>query len=299
VTRKLVRKAVVVAGGFGTRFLPQTKAIPKEMLPLIDKPIIQYIVEELVDAGIKDIIIVTSANKRSIEDHFDTANEDLLNSLRSGGASKQPIIDELQRIADLANFIYVRQKGPRGLAGPLLNVAPLIDDEPFIYALADDIAIARPNYFRQMIEYYDNLQGSILPCIKIDNDDELRRYGIIGGDVIRDDVLKMSRIIEKPDPAKAPSHYASVLGYVLTPDVFEYAERNAKLLPANAEFQITDHVIQPMLDDGIPFYGCEIKNSQRYDTGNKLDYLKTVIDFALLREDIGPQLRAYLRNRLG
>src|SRR3982750_937894 len=151
---KKIRKAVIAAAGFGTRFLPQTKAMPKEMLPLIDKPIIQYIVEDLVAAGITDVIIVGSSSKRAIEDHFDVANEDLLVNLRAGGAKKAHYIEELEALANLANFTYVRQKGPYGNATPLMNAAHLIGDEPFIYAYADDLTVATPNAFQQMIALY-------------------------------------------------------------------------------------------------------------------------------------------------
>src|ERR1700712_3382045 len=144
-----VIKPFIAAAGFGTRFLPQTKAMPKEMLPIIDKPIIQYIVEDLVAAGIKDIIIVGSSNKRAIEDHFDVASEDLLNNLRAGGPKKQHYIDELEQISSLANFIYLRQKGPYGTATPILNAAHLIGDQPFIYAFADDLTVSTPNAFQQ------------------------------------------------------------------------------------------------------------------------------------------------------
>jgi UTP--glucose-1-phosphate uridylyltransferase len=295
--KKQVRKAVIPAAGFGTRFLPQTKAMPKEMLPLVDKPIIQYIVEQLVEAGIEDIIIVTGYNKRSIEDHFDAPNEDLLNNLRAGGPSKAHLVEEMKEIADLANFVYVRQKGPYGLATPLMNVAPLIDDEPFIYALPDDLAVAKPNYFQQMIALYQELGGNILPCMRV-GQDEVKKYGMIGGEAVRDGVIKMNRIIEKPQPDDAPSDYASVMGYLFSPDIFPYIERGRLALPKDKEFQLTDHVIQPMLADGKAFYGCEIKNSVRYDTGNSLGYLQTVMDFALAREDVGPQLREYLRKKL-
>jgi len=136
---KKVTKAVIPAAGFGTRFLPQTKAMPKEMLPVVDKPIIQYIVEELVEAGIKDIIIVTGANKRSIEDHFDTPNKDLVENLEAGGEKKKPLLDEIKKISELANFVYIRQKGPYGNGTPLLNVRHIIGDEPFVYAWSDDL----------------------------------------------------------------------------------------------------------------------------------------------------------------
>jgi UTP--glucose-1-phosphate uridylyltransferase len=272
--------------------------MPKEMLPLVDKPIIQYIVEQLVDAGIKDIILVTGYSKRSIEDHFDATNEDLLNNLRAGGPSKEHYIREVEKISDIANFAYVRQKGPYGTAAPLLNVAHLIGDEPFIYSFADDLTVAEPNGFSQMIELYKEFDGSILPCIRISSDEEYGRYGIVGGEQKREDVLKIDTIIEKPGRAAAPSNFASVGGYLLTPDVFKYLEHGCKSLKPGEEFVLTDKVIEPMLADGKSFYGCEIKNGTRYDTGTKLEYLKAVVDFALQREDMGEAFRAYLREKV-
>ena len=291
-------KAVIAAAGFGTRFLPQTKAMPKEMLPLVDKPVIQFIVEELVKAGIKDIIIVTGYSKRSIEDHFDTPNEDLLNNLRAGGPKKAHYIEEVEKISDLANFAYVRQKGPYGTATPLMNAAHLIGDEPFIYTYADDLMVATPNCFQQMVDLYLELKGGVFPCIKISSDEEFHRYGIIGGKQIRDDVLKMTSIIEKPGRAHAPSNFASVGGSLLTPNIFPYLEKGLANLKPDQEFHVTDCVIQPMLKDGKAFYGCEIKNNIRYDTGTTMEYLKTVVDFALKRKDIGTEFRRYLEDLL-
>lgn len=292
-----VTKAVIAAAGFGTRFLPQTKAMPKEMLPLVDKPIIQYIVEDLVAAGIKDIIIVGSSNKRSIEDHFDTPSADLVANLVAGGDSKRHYIDEIEAIANLANFVYIRQKGPYGTATPIMNAAHLIGNQPFIYSFADDLTVATPNYFQQMTALYDELQGGILSCLKVTDDRDFERYGILAGDELRPDVIKMNYIVEKPGRAKAPSNFASVGGYLFTPDVLDYLEDGLRRLPPGKEFYITDYVIQPMIEDGKDFYGCEIKNSRRYDTGDKLEYIKTVIDFALERPDIGEEVRAYLRSK--
>jgi len=289
---------VIAAAGFGTRFLPQTKAMPKEMLPLVDKPIIQYIVEDLVAAGVKDIIIVGSSNKRSIEDHFDVPSEDLLANLRSGGPSKKHYIKAIEDIAALANFVYLRQKGPYGTATPLMNAAHLIGDEPFIYCFADDLTVATPNAFQQMITLYEELQGSILPSIRITNELDYDRYGVLGGTQLRDDVIKVEAIIEKPGHAKAPSDFASVGGYLLTPEVFGYLEAGLASLPAGKEFYLSDSVLQPMIADGQPLFGCTLTNSRRYDTGDKLEYIKTVLDFALKHEDIGPELAAYLKARL-
>lgn len=298
MAQKPVTKAVIAAAGFGTRFLPQTKAMPKEMLPIIDKPIIQYIVEDLVAAGIKDIIIVGSSNKRSIEDHFDLPNEDLLANLRAGGPKKQHYIDEIEAIANLANFIYIRQKGPYGTATPIMNASHLIGDEPFIYAFADDLTVATPNAFQQMVTLYEEYDSGIVPCIKITEDVEYERYGIVGGAAIRDDVLSMTSVVEKPGKANAPSDFAAVGGYLFTPDVFDYIEAGLENLPADKEFYVTDSIIQPMLSDGKKYFACAIQNSHRYDTGDKLEYLKTVIDFGLNHDELGPAFQAYLREKL-
>ncbi|HSX15339.1 MAG TPA: UTP--glucose-1-phosphate uridylyltransferase [Candidatus Saccharimonadales bacterium] len=293
-----VTKAVIAAAGFGTRFLPQTKAMPKEMLPIIDKPIIQYIVEDMVAAGVTDIIIVGSSNKRAIEDHFDLPNEDLLANLRAGGPKKQHYIDELEALANLANFTYVRQKGPYGNATPLLSASHLIGNEPFIYAYADDLIVATPNAFQQMIALHNELQGSILPCIQVTKDIDFERYGILGGQPVRDGVLKMDAVVEKPGKAKAPSDFASVGGYLFTSDVFEYLEQGLRDLPDDKEFYVTDSLVEPMLRDGKAFYGCLIQDSKRYDTGDKLEYLKTVVDFGLAHDELGPELHEYLVKRL-
>lgn len=293
-----VTKAVIAAAGFGTRFLPQTKAMPKEMLPVIDKPIIQYIVEDLCAAGIKDIIIVGSSNKRAIEDHFDLPSQDLIANLKAGGPSKAHYIEKIEKIANLANFIYVRQKGPYGTATPIMNAAHLIGNEPFIYAFADDLTVATPNAFQQMVTLYEEFDRGILPCIEISKDKDFERYGIIGGEKVRDDVIKMSAVIEKPGRAAAPSNFATVGGYLFTPEVFAYLEEGLKNLPEGKEFYVTDSIVEPMLKDGKAFYGCTIQNSQRYDTGDKLEYIKTVIDFAVKDQDLGPDVLEFIKTKI-
>jgi UTP--glucose-1-phosphate uridylyltransferase len=291
-----VTKAVIAAAGFGTRFLPQTKAMPKEMLPLIDKPIIQYVVEELVEAGIKDIIIVGSSNKRSIEDHFDLANEDLLNNLRAGGPKKQPYIDELERVAGLANFVYLRQKGPYGNATPIMDAAHLIGDEPFIYTFADDFFVANPGRTSQLIAVHERTGAGVFACKTVTEDNEYDRYGIVAGEVVEEGMLRVERIVEKPGKDAAPSNLASVSGYLLTPDIFPYLEKGAEA-HENGELMIQP-VMQAMIDDGRTFYAKQIQDGRYYDTGDKLEYLKTVMDFALDHEELGPELRAYLETRL-
>ncbi|MBB1558692.1 NTP transferase domain-containing protein [Candidatus Saccharibacteria bacterium] len=291
-------KAIIAAAGFGTRFLPQTKAMPKEMLPLIDKPIIQYVVEELVEAGIKDIIIIGSANKRAIEDHFDTPNEELLANLRAGGAKKQPLIDIVQRLSEMANFVYIRQKGPYGNATPLACASHLIrHDEPVIYTFADDFIAASPSRFRQMIEASQQLDGAILSCKKITDDSEFDRYGVINGQQIKDGVIKMTNIVEKPGKANAPSDLASVSSYLLPGEFFGYLERARDDFDGRGEFTVQP-IMQEMIDDGFDFYGVEITNGTYYDTGDKLEYIKTVVDFGLKHQKLGPALRQFLQSRI-
>ena len=290
-----VKKAVIAAAGFGTRFLPQTKAMPKEMLPLIDKPIIQYVVEDLVAAGIQDIILVTASGKRSLEEHFDYPNEDLVKNLREGGPSKQHFIKELEDIANLANFIYVRQKGSYGNARPLMNVRHLIGDEPFIYIYADDIIV--PNRFPKIIALHEELGGSVLSCVKITEDREFKRYGIVGGDIVRDGILRMNTIVEKPDRKDAPSDLASAGGYLFLPEIFKYLEEMEPAIKDGEEFQVQP-AMRKMMSEGKLFFAYQLAGSTYYDTGNKLEYLKTVVDFALQDKSIADDLRAYLRKKL-
>lgn len=291
-------KAVIAAAGFGTRFLPQTKAMPKEMMPLIDKPIIQYVVEELVNAGIKDIIIVGSQNKRAIEDHFDVPSEELLANLRAGGEKKKPYIDEIEAVSNLANFIYVRQKGPYGNATPLACAAHLIgEDEPFIYAFADDFIVASPSRFEQMIAAAERYDGGVFSCKSVVNDSEYDRYGIVAGETVGEGIIKMSRVIEKPGKDNAPSNLATVSSYVFTGKFFDYLDKAKEAYDGAGEFMLQP-VVQQMIDDGHSYYACEIQNGTYYDTGDKLEYLKTVIDFGLSHEELGPELRAHLEDRL-
>ena len=291
-------KAVIAAAGFGTRFLPQTKAMPKEMMPLIDKPIIQYVVEELVAAGIRDIIIVGSANKRAIEDHFDVPNEDLLANLRAGGDKKRPLIDLVHSLSEMANFVYVRQKGSYGNATPLACAAHLIGlDEPVIYTFADDFIDATPSRFQQMITAAEKLDGAVLSCKKIIDDAEFDRYGIAAGQQLDDGTIAITNIVEKPGKANAPSDLASVSSYLLAADFFPYLERARQEFNGHGEFAIQP-IMQRMIDEGHSFYGVEITNGTYYDTGDKLEYLKTIIDFGLRDEKLGPALRQHLTDRL-
>lgn len=291
-------KAVIAAAGFGTRFLPQTKAMPKEMLPLIDKPIIQYVVEELVEAGIKDIIIVGSANKRGIEDHFDIPSADLVANLKAGGPKKQPFLDNIEAISTMANFAYVRQQGPYGNATPLSCAAHLISPgEAFIYTFADDFFVASPGRTAQMIDTYMNTGASVFACKKIVDDSEYDRYGIVAGEKIDDLNIKVSHIDEKPGKEAAQSDLASVSGYLLVPELLEYIEKAAKKFDGEGEFMIQP-IMQQMINDGYEFIAREIENGRYYDTGDKLEYLKTTIDFGLKHPELGGPLAEHIKTRL-
>lgn len=297
MTKQKVTKAVIAAAGFGTRFLPQTKAMPKEMLPLVDKPIIQHIVEELAAAGITDIVIVTGYHKRTIEDHFDHLSADLRANLEQAG--KKDLLEATAKISSLANFAYIRQKGPYGTGTPLLNAVHLIGDEPFIFIYADDFVMAEPSRFDQMLKLFSERDGSVITCVRRDGDEDYKRYGYVAGDKVGPGLIDMKTIVEKPGSREAaPSDLASVSGYVFEPVMIEYLERHReKYDPASGEFMIQD-AMQKMVEDGHHIYGCEIQNGKYYDTGNPLDYLKTVFDFAVTRDDIGPELKDYLRENL-
>jgi UTP--glucose-1-phosphate uridylyltransferase len=290
-----IRKAVIPAAGFGTRFLPQTKAMPKEMLPIVDKPVIQYVVEELVGAGITDIILVTGYHKRTIEDHFDAANLDLLENLRMGGEKKKPLLEQVEEISSLANFIYVRQKGPYGNGTPLMNVRHLIGDEPFIYAFSDDFIVAEPSRFKQMIDIYEKYNCSVLGSVKATKDEDYDRYGFAGGEEIEPGLIDTRVIIEKPGKAAAPSDLANVSGFLFTPDIFEYLEKILEELREGEEFYYND-ALKRMLSDDKRILAAEIKGGKYYDTGNKLEYMKTVVELGLKNEDIKDEFKKFLES---
>lgn len=293
---KQVRKAVIPAAGFGTRFLPQTKAMPKEMLPIVDKPIIQYVVEELVDAGIRDIIIVTGYHKRTIEDHFDIPNLDLIQNLKMGGVKKKSLLESVEKISNLANFIYVRQKGPYGNGTPLMNVSHLIGDEPFIYAWSDDFIISKTeSRFKQLIRAYKTYGGSCLASIRATKDEDYDRYGFTGGDEVAPGVIKAKVIIEKPGKKNSPSDLANVSGFLFTPDIFKYLNKAYKNLKEGSELYYND-ALKLMLKDKKDIYAVEIKDGKYYDTGDKLEYLKTVVEFGLDHSDLNGKFREYLKS---
>lgn len=290
---KKVRKAVIPAAGFGTRFLPQTKAMPKEMLPIVDKPVIQIVVEELVDAGITDIIMVTGYHKRTIEDHFDTPSTDLIENLKMGGEKKRPLLESIQKISEMANFYYVRQKGPYGNGTPLVNVKDIVGNEPFIYTWSDDFITSKPSRFKQLLSVYEKYGCSVLASLKATKDEDYDRYGFAGGNEIEPGVLDIDNLIEKPGKAAAPSNYATVSGFVFTPDIFDYLTQVLAELQPGQEFYYID-ALRLMLKDGKRVLAKEIEGGVFHDTGNKLEYLKTVVEFGLKNPEIADSFRSYL-----
>ncbi|MFZ2836524.1 MAG: UTP--glucose-1-phosphate uridylyltransferase [Candidatus Saccharimonadales bacterium] len=285
-------KAIICAAGLGTRFLPQTKAMPKEMLPIIDRPVIQLIVEEAVAAGVTDIIIVTGSTKRAIEDHFDRSDE-LERDLREKG--KNDKADEIQAIAHLANFVYVRQKGsPKGNARPILNAQHLIDDdEPFFVFFADDFFRSEVPRAVQLRQAYEATGKSVISLIEVEKKDA-DKYGMAAiSDKVGDYTFKLSELIEKPGEANTPSSFASVGGYLLTPDILPII---AKEIPGNGgEITLADSINELAHTDAV--YGQFIQGVW-HDTGDQLKYLKAVVDIALESDEYGDDFAHYLRNRL-
>jgi len=283
-----IHKAVIPAAGFGTRFLPQTKAMPKEMLPIVDKPVIQYVVEEAVASWITDIIIVTGWHKRSIEDHFDYPFE-LIKMLEQQG--KEKLLEEVKRTASLANFIYVRQKGPYGNGTPVLSARPVIGDEPFVVMWGDEFIYAKPPRALQCIKVFEKYGDPVISAVRVPKED-VSRYGIVEAKNVEDNIWQIERMVEKPSVEEAPSNLAAHGCYVLTPDIFPLLE---KAKPGKSdEIWLTDAIQELM--KVRPVYACEVKDGKYYDTGNKIEYLKTVIEFALAHKDINGEFRAYLKS---
>lgn len=292
---KKIRKAVIPAAGFGTRFLPQTKAMPKEMLPIVDKPVIQYVVEELVDAGITDIILVTGYHKRTIEDHFDATNLDLIENLKMGGEKKQHLLEAVEKISKMANFIYVRQKGPYGNGTPLVNVKHIVGDEPFIYTWSDDFILAKPSRFKQMIVVYEKYGCSVLGSVKVTKDEDYTRYGFAGGEELEDGNIDVKIVVEKPGKENSPSDLATVSGFLFTPDIFDYLDQVLSQIKDGEEFYYND-ALKLMLADKKRMIAAEIKGGKYYDTGNKIEYMKTVVELALEHPEIKDDFRAFLKD---
>ena len=292
---KKVRKAVIPAAGFGTRFLPQTKAMPKEMLPIVDKPVIQYVVEDAIAAGIEDILIVTGSQKRSIEDHFDHSFE-LETRLEESGKTKQ--LEEIRKIAELANFHYLRQKGPLGNATPILNTKDFVGDEPFLVLWGDDFFDAAPSRSRQLIDAYEKNGGSaILSSIRTNKKEDYDRYAFSTGTEKEPGLLKIASVVEKPGAGAINSDYANVSGYLYEPVIFDALEEALNAYQAGGskgEFVYTD-ALNILLKRNLDVYALEIKG-RYYDCGNKLEYLKTVVEFGLKHPDLNGEFKNFLKS---
>jgi UTP--glucose-1-phosphate uridylyltransferase len=280
-----IRKAVFPAAGLGTRFLPATKAQPKEMLPLVDTPIIQYGVEEALASGVDNIILVTGRGKNAIEDHFDVSVE-LETFLEARG--KKELLAQIRKISNLINFAYVRQGEPLGLGHAVLVTRNLVGDEPFAVILGDDVIDAKPPALRQMIDVFDEVNGPVLAIERVPKSD-VSSYGIIDAEEIKPGVYKIRDLVEKPPVDEAPSDLAIIGRYILTPDIFPALEATAT--DRTGEIQLTNglrHLLKSR-----PIYGCRI-DGVRHDTGNKLGFLKAVVYFALRRPDLAEAFRDYL-----
>jgi len=285
--KHVIRKAVFPAAGLGTRFLPATKAQPKEMLPLVDKPIIQYGVEEAVEAGIDNIILVTGRGKNAIEDHFDVSVE-LESFLEARGKKEQ--LAEIRAISNLINFAYVRQGEPLGLGHAVLVTKALVGNEPFAVILGDDVIDANPPAIGQMMKVFNEVEGPVLAIEQVPRH-TVSSYGIIDAEEITPGVYKIRDLVEKPPVAEAPSDLAIIGRYILTPDIFPALEATAS--DRTGEIQLTNGLRRLLKDR--PIYGCRI-DGVRHDTGNKLGFLKAVVYFALRRPDLADEFREYLRT---
>ncbi|MEO8469888.1 MAG: UTP--glucose-1-phosphate uridylyltransferase GalU [Chloroflexota bacterium] len=286
-----VRKAVFPAAGWGTRFLPATKAQPKEMLPLVDKPIIQYAVEEAVAAGIEQVIIVTSSQKRAIEDHFDLSYE-LEHLLEEKGEIEK--LRQVRHISDLAQIAYVRQKEQLGLGHAVLTAKDLIGHEPFAVLLPDDVVVGERPAIGQLIHAYQQTHCSVLAVAEVPPEDTYR-YGIVGTIPGPDDLdprlRQVTSVVEKPEPGTAPSNYAIIGRYVLTPKIFDKLEQTQR--GSGGEIQLTDAIEALMAEQSVYAYEFE---GARYDAGTTMGWLKATVDLALERPDLAAELRAHLRG---
>ena len=286
---KKIKKAIIPAAGLGTRFLPATKAQPKEMLPIVDKPTLQYIIEEAVASGIEEILIITGRNKKSIEDHFDRSIELELELEKKG---KDEMLKMVKGISNMVNIHYIRQKEPKGLGHAINCAKSFIGDEPFAVLLGDDIVDAEVPCLKQMIDCYNEYRTTILGVQKV-NMEDVNKYGIVDANFIGDSVYKIKDMVEKPNVNEAPSNIAIIGRYILTPDIFNILEKQK---PGKGdEIQLTD-ALQQLVTTQV-MYAYQFKG-KRYDVGDKLGFLEATIDFALKRNDLKEEFLKILRNKI-
>ncbi len=282
-----VRKAIIPAAGLGTRFLPATKAQPKEMLPIVDKPTLQYIIEEAINSGIEEILIITGRNKKSIEDHFDKSIELEMELEKSG---KQELLEMVRYIGDMINIQYIRQKEPRGLGHAILCAKSFINDEPFAVILGDDIVDAQKPCLKQLIDVYNEYNTTIIGVQKVDEQD-VSKYGIVQGKYIDDRIYLIKDLIEKPEVDKAPSNIAILGRYILKPDLFEILENQKP--GKNNEIQLTDAL--KTLCERQAMYAYEFEG-KRYDVGEKFGFLQATVEFALKNDELKEPFLNYLKD---
>ncbi len=285
----MIKKAIIPVAGFGTRFLPASKAQPKEMLPVVDKPIIQYIVEEAVASGIEEIIFITGQNKRAIEDHFDS-NFELEHLLEN--KNQEDVLEEIQRISSLAKFAYVRQKKPRGDGDAIRQAAHLVGDEPCAVLFGDDIVLSEKPCLRQLIDIFEKYQKSVIAVQKVPKE-IISRYGVIGGTEIENRVWEVRRVVEKPKPEEAPSDLAIIGKYIITPEVFDILLRMNNT--ENQEELRLAHAFQKMLPKQ-PLYALEFEG-KRFDCGTKIGLLMANVEFGLKHPDTKKEFSEFLKRK--
>ncbi|EKD30565.1 MAG: hypothetical protein ACD_78C00008G0001 [uncultured bacterium (gcode 4)] len=286
-----IRKCIIAAAGYGTRFLPATKAMPKEMLPIVDKPVLQYLVEEAVAAGITDIVIVTGRGKHSIEDHFDTSFE-LEHTLVE--KKKHDLLAAVENIPNLARIAYVRQPVPRGDGDAILRARPFIGDEPCLVLFGDDLIKGEKGGASQLIEAFSRKQTPIIALEKV-SDKRVSSYGIVESSSSEHRIHLVDKFLEKPQASETTSRLGVIGKYIITPEVFDYIERSRGAASKDGELRLADAFAAMVSDRDI--YGLELEGD-RYDTGDKFGFLKATIDFALDREDLGPKLREFMKTRI-
>ncbi|MCY9528605.1 UTP--glucose-1-phosphate uridylyltransferase [Paenibacillus sp. cl6col] len=284
-----IRKAIIPAAGLGTRFLPATKAMPKEMLPIVDKPTIQYIVEEAVDSGIEDIIIVTGKGKRAIEDHFDNYFELEHNLLEK---DKLALLEEVRKSSEMANIHYIRQREPRGLGHAIWCARKFVGNEPFAVLLGDDIVQAEKPCLKQMLEVYEQYESSVVGVQPVPWE-EVSRYGVIAGNKISERIMKAERLVEKPAKEVAPSNWAIMGRYILTPRIFDLLEQQE--VGVNGEIQLTDAIAKLGTLEDIMAYHFE---GQRHDVGEKLGFIETTLNYALQRPELKVDLLKFMKEAI-
>ena len=282
-----IRKAIIPAAGLGTRFLPATKAQPKEMLPIVDKPTIQYIVEEAVASGIEDIIIVTGRTKKAIEDHFDKSIE---LEMELEKKQNQELLEIARSVSQIANIYYIRQKEPKGLGHAVLTARTFIGDEPFAVLLGDDVIDSEKPALKQMMEVYEKYNASILGVQTVDRND-VNKYGIVDGIQLDNRIYEVKNMIEKPSINEAPTNVAALGRYIITPRIFDYLEKQE--VGAGGEIQLTDALNKLAQEE--PMYAYDFIG-HRYDVGNKMGFLQATVEFALKRTELNEEFKAYLKE---